>query len=88
MVDSAVPLEVHPSVTFHLRLQRGEIACIEEGDIIRIDIPNNSINIDVSEEEIKRRMSNWKPKPPNVEKGWLARYARMVSSANTGAVML
>lgn len=66
----------------------GEIACIEEGDIIRIDIPNNSINIDVSEEEIKRRMSNWKPKPPNVEKGWLARYARMVSSANTGAVML
>lgn len=66
----------------------GEIALIEEGDIIEIDIPKSSINVLISQEEMDRRRALWKPKEPNVNSGWLARYARQVSSANTGAVML
>lgn len=66
----------------------GEIACINEGDIINIDITSNSINVDITDEEMRKRKEAWKPKSPNVTSGWLARYARMVSSANTGAVLL
>lgn len=66
----------------------GEIALIEEGDIIEIDIPKSSINVLISQDEMDRRRALWKPKEPNVNSGWLARYARQVSSANTGAVML
>jgi dihydroxy-acid dehydratase len=65
----------------------GEIAFINEGDIIAIDIPNNSINLQISEEEMAKRKATWQPKAPNVTSGWLARYARMVSSANNGAVL-
>lgn len=66
----------------------GEIALIEEGDLISINIPQYSINVQVSDEELAKRKELWKPKAPNVTTGWLARYARMVSSANTGAVLL
>ncbi len=65
----------------------GPIGLIEEGDIIRIDIPNASINVDVSDEELARRKAAFVPREPNVKSGWLARYARLVSSANTGAVL-
>jgi len=65
----------------------GPIGLIEEGDIIKIDIPNASINVDVSEEELARRRSVFVPREPNIKTGWLARYARLVSSANTGAVL-
>lgn len=65
----------------------GPIGLIEEGDIIKIDIPNASINVDVSEEELARRRSAFVPREPNIKTGWLARYARLVSSANTGAVL-
>lgn len=66
----------------------GEIALIEEGDIIEIDIPKNSINLLISEDEMAKRRASWKPRDPNITSGWLARYARQVSSANTGAIML
>mgnify|MGYP000298136081 FL=1 len=65
----------------------GPIGLIEEGDIIRIDIPNASINVDVSDEELARRKAAFVPREPNIKSGWLARYARLVSSANTGAVL-
>lgn len=66
----------------------GAIALIQEGDVIAIDIPNYRINVQVSDEELTLRKENWQPKAPNVTTGWLARYARLVSSANTGAVLL
>ena len=65
----------------------GPIGLIQEGDIIRIDIPNASINVEVSEEELSRRKAAFTPREPNIKTGWLARYARLVSSANTGAVL-
>ncbi len=65
----------------------GPIALVQEGDIIKIDIPNFSINLDVSDEELEERRKNWKPKEPSVTTGYLARYAAMVTSGNRGAVL-
>ncbi|HJD97090.1 dihydroxy-acid dehydratase [Mailhella massiliensis] len=65
----------------------GPIGLIQEGDIICIDIPNASINVEVSDEELARRKAAFTPREPNIKTGWLARYARLVSSANTGAVL-
>jgi dihydroxy-acid dehydratase len=65
----------------------GEIGLIQDGDIIDIDIPANKINLRVSDEELAQRKANWTPKEPKPLSGWLARYARLVSSANTGAVL-
>ncbi|MBR2188529.1 MAG: dihydroxy-acid dehydratase, partial [Eubacterium sp.] len=66
----------------------GPIALVEEGDIIRIDIPNYTLELLVSDEELARRRENWQPKEPNVTTGYLARYAKMVTSANRGAILL
>lgn len=65
----------------------GPIALIEEGDIIKIDIPANSLNADVSEEEFEKRRQKWQPKPANVTDGYLARYQKMVTSGNRGAIL-
>jgi dihydroxy-acid dehydratase len=65
----------------------GEIALIEEGDLIDIDIPNNSINVRVTDETLAERAKNTAPHPPKITSGWLGRYARMVTSANRGAVL-
>ncbi len=65
----------------------GPIALIEEGDIIKIDIPANSLNADVSEEEFEKRRKKWQPKPANVTDGYLARYQKMVTSGNRGAIL-
>ena len=65
----------------------GPIALVHEGDIIKIDIPNFSIQLDVSEEELEKRRAEWKPKEPSVTTGYLARYAAMVTSGNRGAVL-
>ena len=65
----------------------GPIAFVEEGDIIKIDINNYSIELDVSEEELARRKANWVPREPKVTTGYLARYAKMVTSGNRGAVL-
>ncbi len=65
----------------------GPIALIEEGDIISIDIPANTINVKVSDEELASRKAKWQPREPKVTKGYLARYAKMVTSADKGAVL-
>ncbi len=68
-------------------MEGGSIAIVKDGDRIRIDIPSRSIELLVSEDEIKERLSGWSPPEPKIKKGYLARYARMVSSAASGAVM-
>lgn len=65
----------------------GPIALIEEGDIIKIDIPANTINVDVSDEELEARRAKWQPREPKVTTGYLARYASMVTSGNRGAIL-
>lgn len=65
----------------------GNIALVEEGDIIDIDIPNRTLNVRVSDEELAKRKENWVCPPPKVKKGYLARYASLVSSAAQGAVL-
>ncbi len=65
----------------------GEIGLIKTGDIIDIDIPAFSMNVRVSDEELEERRKNFVPREPNIKTGWLSRYARLVSSANTGAIM-
>lgn len=68
-------------------MECGLIALVEEGDQIRIDISKRRIDLLVEEAELAKRRSGWKPPRPKIEKGYLSRYARMVTSANTGAVM-
>ena len=65
----------------------GPIALIEEGDIIKIDIPNNSLNIDVTDEELAKRKEKWQPREPKITDGYLRRYAALVTSGNRGAVL-
>ena len=66
---------------------KGPIAIIKEGDIININIPEKTINVDLSEEEINSRLNNLPDFEPKIKNGYLGRYARMVTSANTGAVL-
>lgn len=65
----------------------GPIALIHEGDVITIDIPNASINVLVDEAELAVRRNAWTAPEPSIKSGWLARYARLVGSADTGAVL-
>ena len=66
---------------------KGPIAIIEEGDIIKINIPNKSLNIDLKKDEIEKRLKNLKDFKPKILKGYLGRYTKVVTSANTGAVL-
>ncbi len=65
----------------------GPIALVEEGDRIRIDIPGNRLEVLVSDEEMAARKEKWQPREPRVTTGYLARYAKMVTSGNRGAVL-
>ena len=65
----------------------GNIALVQEGDIIAIDIPNCAVQLRVSDEELARRRESWVCPPPKVTTGYLARYARLVSSADKGAIL-
>lgn len=65
----------------------GPIALVKEGDRIQIDIPNLSMNLKVSEEELEARRAKWQPREPKVTTGYLARYASMVTSGNRGAIL-
>jgi dihydroxy-acid dehydratase len=64
----------------------GPIAAIEEGDTILIDINAGTLNVKLSDEELNKRISKWKAPEPKITKGYLGRYARLVTSASTGAV--
>ena len=66
--------------------QGGLIAIIQENDEIRIDIPSKQIELMVSEQEIDSRFTQWEKPEPKIKKGYMARYARMVSSAGNGAI--
>ena len=65
----------------------GNIALIENGDIIQIDIMANEINFIISDTELAKRRANWKPRKPNITTGYLARYAALVTSGNRGAIL-
>ncbi len=65
----------------------GEIAAVREGDLIGIDIPAKSISLKVPDEEIKARLADWKAPEPKITRGYMARYAKNVSSAGTGAIV-
>ncbi len=65
----------------------GPIGLLRDGDIIQIDIPNRKLDVKLSESELKKRKEQWKPIEPKIKTGWMQRYAAMVTSANTGAVL-
>ena len=65
----------------------GPIALIEEGDMIRINIPSNTLNADVSDEELAKRRANWQPREPKITTGYLSRYRAMVTSGTDGAIL-
>ena len=69
-------------------MEGGPIAVVKNGDKIRIDIPKRKIEVVISDQEIKDRMSSWKRPQPKIKKGYLSRYAKLVSSAASGAIML
>jgi len=62
----------------------GPIAAVKEGDTIKIDVPKRRISVEIDEDELKRRLSEWKPKPPKIGKGYLRRYSFLVQSADKG----
>ena len=65
----------------------GPIALVEEGDIIKINIPEMTLNVDVSDEEMAARRAKWQPREPKVTTGYLKRYSALVTSGNRGAVL-
>ena len=65
----------------------GPIALVEEGDLIKINIPEHSLNVDISDEEMAARRAKWQPRQPKVTTGYLARYAHLVTSGNRGAIL-
>jgi len=65
----------------------GPIAAVRNGDRIVLDIPNRKLELKLSKAEIKKRLAKWKPREPKIKVGWLARYAKVVTSANTGAIV-
>lgn len=68
-------------------MEGGPIALVQEGDRIKIDIPGRRIDVLVSEEELAKRKASWKAPEPKIKQGYLNRYSRLVTSANTGAVL-
>ena len=65
----------------------GNIALVEEGDIIKINIPENTLNVDVSDEVLAERRAKWQPREPKVITGYLARYAALVTDSSKGAIL-
>ena len=65
----------------------GPIALIEEGDMIKVNIPDNSLSVDITDEVMNDRRSKWKAREPKITTGYLARYAAMVTSGNRGAIL-
>lgn len=68
-------------------MEGGLIAAVRDGDIISIDIPAGKLNVEVPDEELERRTAEWQPPKPRITTGYLGRYARLVTSASTGAVL-
>ena len=68
-------------------MEGGVIALVKNGDTIVLDIPKRKLELKVSAAELKARKAKWKAPKPKITTGWLARYAKLVTSANTGAVL-
>lgn len=68
-------------------MEGGPIALIEDGDMITIDIPHRKLELEVSDEVLAKRKAAWKRPEPKIKTGYLARYARLTTSASTGAVL-
>ncbi|HZK26358.1 MAG TPA: dihydroxy-acid dehydratase [Thermoclostridium sp.] len=65
----------------------GAIAAINNGDIITIDIPDGKLNVNLTNQQLEERMDNWKAPEPRIKNGYLARYSKLVSSADRGAIL-
>jgi dihydroxy-acid dehydratase len=65
----------------------GPIGLLKDGDMIEIDIPNNTINVKLPDDELAARRKTWKPPKPRITQGCLAKYASMATSADTGAIL-
>ena len=65
----------------------GPIALLQDGDIVIIDLDEGLLAVELSEEELQRRKNEWQPPAPKINRGYLARYSQMVTSADTGAVL-
>jgi dihydroxy-acid dehydratase len=65
----------------------GPIALVRDGDRVSVDLPGRTLDLDVSADELERRRAEWKAPAPRITTGWLARYAKLVRSAATGAVL-
>ncbi|MGD0281936.1 MAG: dihydroxy-acid dehydratase [Dissulfurispiraceae bacterium] len=68
-------------------MEGGPIAVLNDGDRLRIDIPKRKIEVLISDKELKERLARWKKPQPRIRHGYLARYAKLVSSAGNGAIM-
>lgn len=68
-------------------MRGGPIAVVQEGDRISIDIPGKKLTLRISEKQMEERLAKWTPPQPKITEGYMARYARMVSSASRGAVV-
>ena len=68
-------------------MEGGTIALIEDGDIISIDIPNRKLELEVSDEELAKRRAAWVQPEPKIKTGYLARYAKLTTSASKGAIV-
>ena len=64
----------------------GPIALVQEGDIINLDIPQRTLDVKLTDQELAKRSASWQPLPPNYTTGVLAKYAKLVSTASEGAV--
>ncbi len=65
----------------------GPIAALRNGDVIEINVPKRTLNVDLSDKELKSRLKSWEPKQPKVRRGYLMRYSSLVQSASIGAVL-
>jgi dihydroxy-acid dehydratase len=65
----------------------GPIGLVQEGDLIDINIPGKQISLEVDSEELDRRREEWRPRPANITSGYVARYAKQVTSGSTGAML-
>ena len=68
-------------------MEGGPIAAAKNGDKITIDIPNRTMDLDIPESELKDRLNKWSPPEPKIKTGYLSKYAKLVTSAGTGAIV-
>ena len=68
-------------------MEGGPLAVVREGDMIEIDIPNEGLKVDLSDEELKRRMAGWQPPRNNVKRGYLSIYSKLAKAADKGAAL-